>query len=101
MANPSLSAIAYTPGPVPSPPSDAKGLLQWARDMARYQREEFEKIAAAVQLLATGHVETTNVAPAKPREGDFRLSDGTNWNPVAAGAPRFVGYRGGAWVLLG
>lgn len=101
MANPTNSAIAYTPGAVPSPPSDAKGLLQWARDMARYQREENEKVRACIEALAAGHLETTYVAPTKPREGDIRLSDGTSWDPVAAGASRFVGYRAAAWKELG
>lgn len=91
MAAPSLTRIVYTPGPVPS---DVKQLQ-------RYLQDEFGKIAAAVVSLAAGHVDTTYVAPEKSREGDIRLADGTEWDPVAAGAPRFVGYRDGAWALLG
>ena len=91
MASPSNSAIAYTPGPVPSDP----------KELQRWLREEHEKIAACVRALADGHLETTTVAPPKPREGDIRLSDGVRWNPVGAGASRFVGYRGGAWRELG
>ena len=91
MATPSNSVIAYTPGPIPSDP----------KELQRYLREEFEKIAAAVKALADGHLETSYVAPAKPREGDIRYADGTQWNPVGAGAARFVGYRAGAWRELG
>ncbi len=90
MANPGNSVIAYTPGPVPSDP----------RDLPRWLREEHDKIAAALKALADGHLETTYVAPAKPREGDIRLADGVRWNPVGTGQ-RFVGYRGGSWKELG
>lgn len=81
----------YAPGPAPTDPKMAQ----------RYFREEFEKIAYAIGQLAAGHIDTTYVEPTKPREGDIRLADGTEWDPVAAGAPRFVGYRDGAWALLG
>lgn len=91
MPSPSNSVIAYTPGPVPPDP----------RQLQRYLREEFEKIAAAIKALADGHLETTYRAPVKPREGDIRLSDGTEWDPVGAAASRFVGYRAGAWKELG
>lgn len=90
MPNPSTSAIAYTPGPLPSDP----------RELPRWLREEHDKIAAAIKALADGHLETTSVAPPKPREGDIRLADGTQWNPTGSGG-RFVGYRGGAWRELG
>lgn len=66
-----------------------------------YLNAEFEKIQRAILLLGKGHIDTSYAAPAKPRDGDIRLADGVHWNPIAAGAPRFVGYRGGAWVLLG
>lgn len=86
-----ISSPLYIAGPVP----------REAAAIPIYLTQELQKIQRAVQLLAAGHIDTTYVAPAKPREGDIRLSDGVEWNPVAAGAPRFVGYRGGAWVLLG
>ena len=74
----SNSAIVYTPGPVPSDP----------KQLQRYLREEFEKLAGLVKALADGHVETTYVVPPKPREGDIRLSDGTQWNPGLEGAEK-------------
>lgn len=90
MPSASNSAIAYTPGPVPTDP----------RELPRWLREEHDKIAAAIKALADGHLETTCVAPPKPREGDIRLADGTGWNPTGSGS-RFVGYRGGNWKELG
>ena len=41
----------------------------------------------------------TNVEPDKPRTGDVRLADGTNWNPGSGAG--FYGYYGAAWVKLG
>lgn len=90
MRTPTLGTAFYSPSEPP----------QKAEDINFYLREELQKIAAAVQALSLGHVDITNVAPTKPREGDIRLCDGTNWNPLGTGQ-KFVGYRGGAWVLLG
>lgn len=69
--------------------------------LAAYLNAEFQKLQRAVQQLAAGHIDTSYAAPDKPRDGDIRLADGTHWDPVAAGAPRFVGYAAGAWRLLG
>jgi hypothetical protein len=80
----------YAPAPMPNDPNE----------LPRYLTNEFQNLQTAINLMAAGHIDVTNVAPAKPREGDIRLCDGTNWNPVALGK-RFVGYRGGVWVDLG
>lgn len=77
---------AYSPGPVPSEPAE----------LQRYLREEFEKLAAAVN--APLQLSVTYVAPPKPREGMVRFADGTSWNPGAGRGP-YV-YRGTAWVAL-
>lgn len=90
MRTPTIGTAFYAPGEPPSDPAQLK----------QYLREEFQKIATAVTALSLGHLDTTNVAPAKPREGDIRLCDGVAWNPLGTGQ-KFVGYRGGAWVLLG
>ena len=90
MRTPDIATMPYYPGPVPSDPEQ----------IPRYLESEFMKIAAAIQRLQEGHVDVTYVAPAKPREGDFRLADGSSWNPLGTGK-KFVGYRGGTWVLLG
>ena len=90
MRTPTIGTAFYAPG---EPPSDPK-------ELQMYLREEFQKIAAAVTALSLGHVDTTTVAPTKPRDGDFRLCDGVSWNPLGTGQ-KFVGFRGGSWVLLG
>lgn len=83
--------IDYVPGPAPGnmPP-----------EVQRYLAEEFRKIRESIAALVAQD-SVADVAPSKPREGMRRVAKGTSWNPVAAGAPRFVGFRNGAWVLLG
>ena len=90
MRTPTIGTALYAPG---EPPSDSK-------ELQNYLREEFQKIATAVTTLSLGHLDTTHVAPVKPRDGDIRLCDGVAWDPLGTGQ-KFVGYRGGAWVLLG
>lgn len=85
------SSAVYVAGPVPADP----------KQLLTFLNEELTKLAGTLLKLAAGHVDTTYAPPDKPREGDLRLADGTHWDPVGAGAPRFVGYAGGAWRLLG
>lgn len=84
------NSVFYAPSPIPNN----------SADLPRYLEREFSAIQNAIMQLAAGHIDVTHVAPAKPREGDIRLCDGVNWNPVALGQ-RFVGFRGGVWVDLG
>ena len=86
---PNLGTAFYTPGNVPDD----------AADLQRFLRDELIKIQAAVIALALGHIDMVNVAPTKPREGDIRLADGTNWNPGSGKG--FYGYYGSAWHFLG
>jgi hypothetical protein len=44
-------------------------------------------------------LEQTNVAPDKPRNGDIRYADGTNWNPGGTGEGIYA-YTNGAWAKL-
>jgi hypothetical protein len=91
MRTPTLGTAFYAPS---EPPSDPK-------ELQNYLREEFIKISAAVTALSLGHLDNTTVAPPKPREGDIRLCSGVGgWDPLGTGQ-KFVGFRGGAWVLLG
>mgnify|MGYP001165635424 FL=1 len=64
-------SIRYTKSPVPSNPEDIPAYLQ----------AELDKISAVIGNIADGHFELSNVEPPKPREGDLRYADGTNWNP--------------------
>ncbi len=83
------SSVFYVPEPVPSDP----------KDWPAYTERNNQAIKTAIDLLALGHVDVTYVAPLKPRSGDFRLADGTSWNPGSGAG--FYGYYGGSWVKLG
>lgn len=91
MAGKSIASIQYTQAPAPNTID---------QDLRRYLTGEFQKIAAAIGLLAVGHVDVTHVAPPRPRDGDVRLADGTHWNPTGGGKG-FYGYYDGAWHKLG
>lgn len=80
----------YTPGSIPR--DDLSALV-------RYLTEELQNIAAVISELADGHLDEVHVEPEKPREGDLRIADGTNWNP-GSGAGMYR-YNGTSWVLLG
>ena len=86
---PNIATMPYQPGPVPTDPAQ----------IPQYLENEFTKIASAVQQLQLGHVDMINVAPLKPRTGDIRCADGTNFNPGSGIG--FYGYYGAAWHFLG
>jgi hypothetical protein len=64
-----------------------------------YVGEEFRKIALAIQLVALGHLDKTFTVPSKPRDGDIRYADGTQWNPGSGQGIYY--YNGSAWSFLG
>lgn len=82
MRTPNIGTIGYTPEDPPADPGQHQ----------RFLRDELRKISGAIQLLALGHLDKTTVAPSKPRDGDLRYADGSNWNP---------GYGQGAYIYLG
>ena len=62
--------------------------------------EELRKLSTVTdQQAALLRLATTYVVPDKPRAGDIRLADGTQWNPGSGAG--FYGYYGGSWVKLG
>lgn len=82
----------YSPG---SPPQveDAK-----LAAVLRAIWTEFSGIAAALNTLADGHLDVTNVAPTRAVEGDIRYADGVHWNPGFGKG--LYQYRGGAWISI-
>lgn len=78
--------MAYTPGALPkeAPPYLVRELLAIAE--------------AAVASTPTVTYDTTNVAPTKPREGQFYVADGSNWNPGFGIGPYL--YLNGAYVPM-
>lgn len=89
MRTPNLGSVFYAPQDPPDDPAE----------LPRYLREETQRIQAAIAALALGHIDKSNVAPTKPRTGDLRLADGTNWDP-GSGQGVYV-YYGSAWHFLG
>jgi hypothetical protein len=87
--NPNIGSILYSPNDAPTDPAQ----------LQRFLREELAKISAAITALAVGHLDKTNVAPSKPRDGDIRYADGTNWNPGGTGRGLYM-HNGTAWVLV-
>ncbi len=88
MRTPNLGTVIYNPD-VPPVAQD---------DLNRFFYTELNKISAAINLLALGHLDMTYVAPAKPRQGDIRYADGTQWNP-GSGAGLYY-YNGSAWTFI-
>lgn len=88
MRTPSISSVFYNPD---NPPADVS-------DLPRYLYQELIKIQAAINLLSAGHLDVVYVAPSKPRQGDIRYADGTEWNP-GSGAGLYY-YDGSAWTFI-
>lgn len=86
-----LGSVSYSPG---DPPADPVQLQ-------RFLRDELQKIGAAMQALAAGHLDRQSTAPLKMRDGDIRYADGTNWNPGSGVGIYYFKGATSAWVLLG
>lgn len=89
MRTPNLGTVSYAPGILPQDPAS----------LVRVLGEELQAISAAIQALALGHLDTTTVAPTKPRAGDIRYADGTLWNP-GTGEGIYYFNAAGSWVKL-
>lgn len=76
----------YIPSPVPTDPENISAYLQ----------EELKRISQTVNNISEGHWDVVHVAPEKPREGDVRFADGTDWNPGSNGVGPYV-YKNGGW----
>lgn len=90
MKSNSIKSINYTPG---DPPINSEQLQ-------RFLRVEFASVGQAINGLAAGHMDPQPEPDPKPRIGDWRLSDGVNWDPLALGVPKMVWYNGAAWVAF-
>lgn len=86
MAKP-VAAIFYKPALSPNDPKNLRAFLDL----------ELERISQTIGLLAAGHIDVTYVAPARFKEGDFRLAAGTlegaHWSPDGTGARALYQYR--------
>lgn len=74
--------------PIPSPPEYS----------SPYLYGELRKLKEAIDQIVDGHMEKSNVVPDRPRDGDIRYADGTNWNP-GSGEGVYV-YYNSTWNKL-
>ncbi len=82
--------IRYEPSPVPDN----------AEDIPAYLRQEFSRMSRIINNIADGHFDVSNAAPDKPRIGDIRYADGSNWNPGSTGEGIYIYLSTGAWSKL-
>ena len=61
----------WSPNPAPVTPEE----------LPDYLFNELNRLSDILFNIDTFRLEETNVAPDKPRDGDIRYADGTNWNP--------------------
>ena len=64
------SVNRWSPNPAPVTPEE----------LPDYLFNELNRLSDILFNIDTFRLEETNVAPDKPRDGDIRYADGTNWN---------------------
>tara|TARA_R110002020_G_scaffold3587_1_gene15998 strand:+ start:2774 stop:3052 length:279 start_codon:yes stop_codon:yes gene_type:complete len=82
------SVTYYQPGSIPENPEY----------LGEFVIRELNKLGDIIYNVAQLRLEQTNVEPEKPRDGDIRYADGTNWNP-GSGVGIYA-YIGAAWTKL-
>lgn len=92
MRDPNLGSVFYSTG-------DPTGIAT-IPDLVKFVRDMELRTATAIQALASGHLDPLHKAPVKPRPGDIRYADGTDWNP-GSGEGIYRYSIAGAWVFLG
>jgi len=92
MRDPNLGTVQFSVG--------NPGEIRTLEELTRYVRDLESRAAAAITLLAAGHLDVINAAPTKPRQGDIRYADGTNWNP-GSGEGIYFYNSAGIWKQLG
>jgi len=79
----------YAPSPPPAKPEE----------LSAYLSREFQRMSEVITNIADGNYDVTYVAPAKPRQGDIRFADGTDWNP-GSGEGLYIYLSAGSWSKL-
>ena len=83
------SVTHYEPGPLP----------EEVEDLGGYVVTELKRLGDILLNQATFRLERTHIEPKRPRVGDIRYADGTNWNPGSTGEGIYF-YNGTSWVKL-
>jgi hypothetical protein len=82
------SVVRYEPGPLP----------ENTEDLGVYVVTELKRLGNILFNQSVMRLEETNTAPAKPRDGDIRYADGSNWDP-GSGAGIYW-FNGTSWAKL-
>ena len=82
-------SIKYVPT---NPPSSAE-------DLAAYIGRELSNVSETIDNISDGHFDVSNVEPDRPRTGDIRYADGTDWNP-GEGEGIYTYLSTGVWSKL-
>ena len=64
------SNIKYVPLPVPDNTDD----------IASYLQRELGRVSETINNISNGHLDKVYVEPPRPREGDIRYADGSDWD---------------------
>ena len=83
------SETRYEPGPLPEEVSD----------LGNYVVTELKRIGSIFLNQATFRLECMHVEPTRPRKGDIRYADGTDWNP-GSGEGIYFFNNAGTWIQL-
>ena len=90
-----------------APSKNVKSVNRWTPNpapinndqLSDYLFHELNRLSDIIFNLDVMRLEETNVAPKKPRNGDIRYADGTNWSPGGTGEGIYA-YINGAWAKL-
>ena len=98
-----------------APSKDFKSVNRWSpnpapvdpQQLPDYLFRELNRLGDILFNIDTFRLEPTNVDPedeggtnrGKPRNGDIRYADGTNWNPGGTGEGIYA-YTNGSWAKL-
>ncbi len=84
------SVTHYQPSPLP--------INQ--ENLGSYLTTELKRLGDILFNQATFRLERTHTAPTRPRGGDIRYADGTNWDPGSGEGIYFYKESTSAWVQL-
>ena len=82
------SVTRYEPGPLP----------EEVEDLGGYVVSELKRLGSILLNQSIFRLEPVHAEPARPRKGDVRYADGTDWNPGAGEG--IYWYNGTAWAKL-
>lgn len=83
-------SIRYVPE---APPADPK-------DLPSYLTRELNRMSEVINNISDGNLSVIHSAPPKPRQGNIRYADGTDWEPVVGGGEGLYIYLSTGWSKL-